>query len=121
MNYLIINIVSLALILFVIWWFWLTKKKQTVTTGQDVIEIKVAAGVYTPDVIQVKLGKPITLRFIRSDETSCAAVVIFADFNKSAELPVGQPYDLKITPDKKGEFDFTCQMGMYRGKLIVVA
>jgi len=45
--------------------------------------------------------------------------VIFSGLDISADLTVGQPYDLSFTPEKPGEYDFTCQMAMYRGKLIV--
>ncbi len=27
---------------------------------------------------------------------------------------------IEITPEKPGEYDFTCQMGMLRGKLVAV-
>jgi len=119
MNYVIVNIVGLILIFFVIWWFWLSNKKNAVRATEAALVIKVANGVYTPDTIETKINKPIVLRFIREDETPCAATVIFSDFNKSADLPMSRSIDLSITPNKIGEFEFTCQMGMYRGKLIV--
>ena len=120
MSFWIVNTVGLILILFVIEWFWAAKKKSPTAIAKNIIDIKVANGVYFPDNIQIKKGQTITLRFIREDETPCAGIVIFADFNKSAELPIGQAVDLVLTPDKVGEFTFTCQMGMYRGKLVVV-
>jgi plastocyanin domain-containing protein len=45
--------------------------------------------------------------------------VLFPDFNKSAHLPEGETVSLELMPDKVGEFEFQCQMGMLRGKLIV--
>lgn len=96
------------------------KEKKAVSIAKDFIEIKVVNGVYLPDVVQTQKGKSITLRFIREDETPCAGTVIFSDFNKSAELSVGKSVDITFTPDKTGEFEFTCQMGMYRGRLIVL-
>lgn len=120
MSYVIVNIIGVTLIVFVIGWFWLAKKKKAVSIAKNFIEIKVANGVYSPDVVQTQKGKSITLRFIREDETPCAGTVIFSDFNKSAELPVGKSVDITFTPDKTGEFEFTCQMGMYRGRLVVL-
>jgi len=114
------NVVGLLLIGFVVWWFWMGKRsKAAVIAGSDVVEIIVEDGVYKPDAIKVKVGQPITLRFLRKDESPCSKVVLFSDFNQSAELPVGEPYDITLTPDKPGEFEFTCQMAMYRGRLIV--
>lgn len=121
MSYVIINSIGLILIFFVVWWFWLSKKKSIVKATEAVVVIKVANGVYTPDAVETKINQPVVFRFIREDETPCAATVIFSDFNKSADLPLSRSVDLTITPDKTGEFDFTCQMGMYRGKLIVTS
>lgn len=115
----LVNVIGLIFIFLVIWWFWLNKKSKDAVKADSQMTIKVADGVYSPAVIKMKLGNTIILRFIREEENPCAEKVIFADFNQSADLPVGKPVDLSITPDKKGEFEFTCQMGMYRGKLIV--
>jgi len=46
-------------------------------------------------------------------------VVIFEELGVSAALPVNEPHDVILVTKNKGEFEFTCQMGMYRGKLIV--
>lgn len=39
--------------------------------------------------------------------------------DKSARLPEGETVPMEFMPDKAGEFEFQCQMGMLRGKLIV--
>ena len=118
---LVVNFVGVALILFVIWWFWLANyTRKAATVGADhVINITVDNGVYQPAVIKVKVGQTIVLRFIRHADNPCAATVIFADFDCSAELPLHKPTDITLTPDTPGEYEFNCQMGMYRGKLIV--
>jgi plastocyanin domain-containing protein len=46
-------------------------------------------------------------------------MVLIPDFNQSAELPEGQEVSVRFTPEKTGEYEFQCQMGMLRGKLIV--
>jgi plastocyanin domain-containing protein len=46
-------------------------------------------------------------------------MVIFNDFGKSAQLPTGETVPIEFLPEKPGEYEFTCQMGMLRGKLIV--
>lgn len=119
MGSVVFNVIALGLIFFIVWWFWLGKKTKVVKADHQVVDIKVGDGVYIPDTIKTQLGETLTLRFTRHDETPCSEMVIFSDFDISAQLPVGKPVELKITPDKKGEFDFTCQMSMYRGKLIV--
>jgi plastocyanin domain-containing protein len=83
------------------------------------VDIVVAAGVYTPALIEAQAGTTVTLRFLREDPGPCAEKVIFADLGVSADLVVGVPRDVVITPAAPGDYEFTCQMGMYRGHLVV--
>ena len=119
MNAWLVNLVGLTLIAMIVWWFWLSKPKLQKAAGSEPIEIVVDDGVYTPARIEVPLGKPVTLRFIRKDASPCAEKVLFDDFDISGDLPVGRPYDISFVPDKPGEHEFTCQMRMYRGSLVV--
>ncbi|MBM4764626.1 hypothetical protein GNT69_20425 [Bacillus sp. B15-48] len=45
-------------------------------------------------------------------------MVIFPDFQKSATLPVGEKIRIDLPPMEVGTYDFTCQMGMYKGTII---
>jgi plastocyanin domain-containing protein len=119
MNAWLVNFAGLALIGMIVWWFWLSKPKLRKAAVNEPIEIVVDNGVYTPARIEVPLGKPVTLRFIRKDVSPCAEKVLFDDFDISGDLPVGRPYDISFVPDKAGEHEFTCQMRMYRGSLVV--
>ena len=118
----IVTIGALALSLFIAWFFWLSPKGQTRAAagagGVQEVAITVKGG-YTPDVIVVKAGQPVRLRFTRQESASCSEKVLFPDFNQNALLPEGQEVALEFTPDKPGEYGFQCQMGMLRGKLIV--
>ncbi len=115
----VINLLGVVAIALIIWWFWLSRPKAQRAQLDRPIEIIVDDGVYTPARIEVPLGRPVTLRFIRKDASPCAEKVLFDDFNISGDLPVGRPYDISFVPDKPGEHEFTCQMRMYRGSLIV--
>jgi plastocyanin domain-containing protein len=113
---------GISLSLFIAWFFWLAPKGQTRlsagSSGVQEVSITVKGG-YTPDIIVVKAGQPLRMRFTRQESSSCSEMVLFPDFNKSAKLPEGQEVSVEFTPDKPGEFGFQCQMGMLRGKLIV--
>ena len=76
-------------------------------------------GGYTPDTVIVRSGRPVRLNFRREETASCSDKVIFADFNKSADLPTGQTVSVELLPKAPGEFGFGCPMGMFRGHLIV--
>jgi len=119
---LIVNITGLVLILFVIWWFWLAKffiARRTKTVASDTIDIIVDNGVYNPAIVKIKAGEKIQLRFFRKDPAPCAEWVIFESLNISDQLPINKPHNISLKIDTPGEYPFTCQMNMYRGRLIV--
>ena len=114
-----VNALGILFIAFIVWWFWVYKGKSEASVEGDKIDIVVDGGVYEPSLIHAPLGMPITLRFIRKDSNPCAEKVVFDGLPLSADLELEKPYEMSFTPDKKGEFEFTCQMAMYRGKLVV--
>ena len=115
---LFINIMGVFLIILILWWFIFHKPaiKKAALISSD---IEVKDGIYQPSVIKAEAGKPIVLTFIRKDHSPCAAIVTFDSLGLSAELPVNSRYQLKLPPLNSGSYEFTCQMGMYRGMLIV--
>jgi len=117
---LMVNIIGLVIIGLIIWWFWI-KKPEYLRVSSDVINIEVDNGVYTPANIEVKLGKPVKLVFLRKDPSPCAEKVIFDQLGVSLDLPVNKPTELTLKPEQAGEYSFTCQMKMYVGKLSVSA
>ena len=76
-------------------------------------------GGYTPDVIVVQHGRPVRLSFRREETAACSEMVVFGDFGKSAKLPEGETVTIELLPDKPGTYEFACQMGMLRGRLVV--
>jgi len=114
----LINLLALALIGFIVWWFWLAKSRE-VQVAQKSIDVIVDGGVYEPSIIEVSRGEMITLNFIRRDASPCAEQVVFAELGVSAELPLEGSKKIELRLENEGEFGFSCQMGMYRGKLIV--
>jgi plastocyanin domain-containing protein len=118
----LVTLGGIALSLLIAWFFWLAPKGQTKisagTGGIQEVAITVKGG-YTPDIIVVKAGQPVRMRFTRQESSTCSEMVLFPDFNRSAKLPEGQEITIEFTPEKPGEYGFQCQMGMLRGKLIV--
>jgi plastocyanin domain-containing protein len=106
----------------VIWYFFLGERRQvhaaTGAGGLQEVEVRVKGG-YDPDVIVVQRGRPVRLSFYRDETASCSDTVVFGDFGIARSLPAYQTTPIEFTPDKSGEFTFTCGMNMLRGKLIV--
>jgi plastocyanin domain-containing protein len=118
----LVDLGGLSIIAFIIWFFWLVKAKgvrAAATSGGYQEQMVLVKGGYTPDVIVVEAGKPVRLNFVRQESVSCSEMVLLPAFNKSAKLPEGQTVAVEFLPKERGEFEFACQMGMFRGKLIV--
>lgn len=118
----VVDVVGLGLIAFIAWFFWLVKttgvRAGVASSGYQEQMVLVKGG-YTPDVIVVEAGKPVRLNFVRQESASCSEMVLLPAFNKSARLPEGQTVPVEFLPKERGEFEFACQMGMLRGKVIV--
>lgn len=118
---LIVNLIGLAFIALVVWYFWLYRREGVqvaMIAGVQETTIKVKGG-YDPDVIVVKKGKPVRLNFLRQESSMCSEMVIFDKLQKSAKLPEGETVSIEFTPQQNGEIPFQCQMGMLRGRVIV--
>lgn len=118
----IVLLLGLTLIVAIIWFFWLKRsagvRAADASSGYQEALILVKGG-YTPDTIIVRAGRPVRLNFRREETASCSERVVFADFDKSAELPTGETVAVEILPKESGEYEFACPMGMFRGRLIV--
>jgi plastocyanin domain-containing protein len=117
----IVNAVGIALILAIVWYFWLHRTEGVAAAevgGVQEVPIAVQGG-YTPDVITVKRGKPVRLLFTRQESSMCSEMVVFDTIGKSATLPEGETVAIEFTPQQAGDIPFQCQMGMLRGRLVV--
>lgn len=116
MDKIIIVVLGIAGIIFT-YWFFLMKKDQVIEVS-DSIDITVEGG-YKPDVISIPEGKTTKINFLRKDSSSCLEEVVLGDFKIRKFLPLNEKVSIEITPKKKGEFGFSCGMGMFHGKLVV--
>ena len=117
-----VTLVGFGVLVFIPWFFFFSARERTQatvsTSGLQEVLIRVKGG-YNPDIIMVEAGRPVRLNFLREETAACSERVILGDFNKSALLPPGETVPIDFTPEEPGEYEFACQMGMFRGKLIV--
>jgi plastocyanin domain-containing protein len=115
---LIINIAGLLLIGLIVWWFWLYKPKDAqLVSSDDVIVLE--NGNYSPSRIKLPANKSVTLEFLRKDASPCAEMLLIPKLNISETLPLNKASKIVLPAMKVGEYDFHCQMQMYRGQIIV--
>lgn len=117
---LLVDVLALAAVAFIVWWFWLYKPRATRRAASSgAVEIIVADGVYAPARIEHPAGEPVSLRFLRRDPAPCAEQVQFPDLGISAELPLDKATEVRLPALQPGDYPFSCQMQMYRGTLSV--
>ncbi|MFJ7727640.1 cupredoxin domain-containing protein [Neobacillus sp. NPDC097160] len=75
---------------------------------------------YSPNVIRVKKGVPVELEIENPlENNSCLSTFMIPDFNvNNINLKTGIT-NLSFTPDKAGEYTFSCGMKMFKGTIIV--
>ena len=108
---------GLALIGLELWWFLLSKTQaQQAESRQGVQELTITVeGGYEPAFVVVKSGQPVRLNFFRRDPSSCLEKVLLPDFQIAADLALNHVTPVEFTPEKPGQYPFTCGMNMFRG------
>jgi plastocyanin domain-containing protein len=118
----IVTFAGILAIAGVAWFFWGPRgtgvHAQATSSGRQEATI-VVKGAYTPDVVVVQHGVPIRLNFLRQETAACSEEVLFPDFGRRVRLPEGELVTLDLDPAATGEYQFTCGMGMLRGRLVV--
>jgi plastocyanin domain-containing protein len=119
---LIVTLTGLGLIALIAWFFWAPRGegvRAALTSSGFQEALILVKGAYTPDVINVEHGKPVRLNFRREETAACSEKVLLPDFGRQAELPEGEVVPVEFVPEQPGEYEFTCGMGMLRGKVVV--
>jgi plastocyanin domain-containing protein len=76
-------------------------------------------GSYAPAEIHVSAGAPVRLVFRREETARCSEHVVFPDFGTSAALPPFEDIAVDLPACTPGAHEFTCEMGILRGTLVV--
>lgn len=112
----ILILIVIALFLYYFRWSRKEEMAQKAESGQKVTVI--VKGAYSPNVIKTTVGEPLTIIFDRQEDSACSKKVIIDVFDISQELPDFGKKEITIVPKAEGEYSFTCEMGMYQGKII---
>ncbi|MEK7570353.1 MAG: cupredoxin domain-containing protein [Patescibacteria group bacterium] len=102
-------------------WLRFQRRQETAVVGASGVQEAtiIVKGAYNPNAITVQAGKPVALTFDRQENAACSRFVIIDGMHIRQDLPAHQKTRVLFTPEKAGELSFTCDMGMYQGKIIV--
>ena len=81
--------------------------------------VKVTEKGYEPAELKLRLGVPARLTFVRETDATCGTEVVFSEYDIERVLPLKERVVVEFTPQKSGEFTFTCGMKMLKGKLVI--
>lgn len=90
----------------------------TTENGIQVVKMAVEYSGYNPSVIKIKQGVPVRWEIDGKQLSGCTNQIIIPDLNISKKLSSGLNFVEFIAPNK-GTLNFSCGMGMVRGKFIV--
>jgi len=112
--------ILVIIVLFALWLGFQRRQEAAVVSSSGEQEATVVVkGAYQPNAITVQAGKPVALTFDRQEDVECSRYVTIDGMHIRQDLPANQKTTIRFTPEKPGEYSFTCDMGMYQGRLIV--
>jgi P-type Cu+ transporter len=115
-----VSFAGLAAIGGVNWYFFAPARAVVATPSRGPQKVRVTVdGGYSPALIEVQVGRPVTLEFERRDQGTCTEEVVLPDFGIRRYLPSGSTTAIQFTPERPGTYEFACGMGMVRGTLRV--
>jgi plastocyanin domain-containing protein len=113
---------GLGALAWINWYFFLatagTAAVASATGGVQEVRVVVRGG-YQPSQVRVQAGTPVRLVFDRQEDSSCSEEIVIPDFGVRRFLPAQAQTSVEFTPTTGGSHEFTCGMGMLRGRLIV--
>lgn len=115
-------VAGILAVVWINWYFFLANRTaaQAATQTGGVQEVTIAVkGGYSPAAISARSGQPLRLIFDRQESSGCSEEVVIGQFGIRKFLPAFKQTAVEITPREPGTYEFTCGMGMLRGKLIV--
>jgi len=91
----------------------------TIENGKQIINMDVISGGYSPNQFTIKKGIPVRWVISGKNIFGCQGYFVVPTLNISKALNEGENI-IEFTPKETGFINFSCGMGMYRGRIEVV-
>ena len=114
---------GVAAIAWVNWYFFLAGRPVATAAASagGIQDVKIGVrGGYDPSAIRLAHGRPARLVFDRRETSSCSEELVIPELGIRRFLPAHQRTAIDVPATlARGTHEFTCGMGMLRGRLIV--
>lgn len=122
MDVLIVNAAGAALIAWIVWYFFLSRRpdegRASGNAGRQEIHVTVKGG-YIPERIGARPGVPLRIHFRREETSPCSEEIVFPDFGIRRSLPAFETTVVDLPASAEGTYGFACGMDMMHGSLVV--
>jgi hypothetical protein len=102
---------------------WSNKSNETNLTsevdGKQIINMDVISGGYSPNQFTIRKGIPVKWIINGKNVFGCQGYFVVPTLNVSQALNEGENI-IEFTPKETGVINFSCGMGMYRGRIQVI-
>ena len=98
----------------------LVKRVRRGSPAPPMVRVRVRGG-FVPDTIVARAGEPLRLVFHREETASCSELVTFPDVGLTVMLPVREDVVVDLLLERPGQYEFTCQLGLLRGRILVTS
>ena len=118
----VVNLVGLALLALIPWWFWLHRPAATQASREadaQVATITVRGG-YHPDRISLQQHVPAMLLFERHEDDHTSEIMLIPELGIRRPLTAHDSTSVTIMPHHAGEFTFHNESNTIRGTITVV-
>lgn len=96
-----------------------TSSNVKIENGQQIINMAVVSGGYVPNYFVVKKGIPVKWVINGKNVFGCQGYFVVPSLNIQKALEPGENI-FEFTPKESGFINFSCGMGMYRGRIKVL-
>lgn len=94
------------------------KKYKESSSSEQVVEMHITYEGFKPSALTIKNGIPVKWIIYGDQVSSCTNKIIVPSLNISKSIVAGENI-INFTPKTTGTIDFSCWMGMVRGKFVI--